>query len=257
MAVQCRATRVGEFVGRGPGVVGAGGADGETAGSAIVWRTSLRLGRIKDLSLVSRVAVAVDDAGDRLYGEKRGEIAANLGWRGNRGQLRQCLANTEAFVVSEKEQFVLDDGPAQRKAELVLLVGLLTEDVEVIAGVHFLVAQKLPQVAVDLVGAGLDDGIHDGAVAAAEFGAVGIGLDFEFGDGIHRRLDDISGAVEDVAQIRIVVDAVEQKVILQRAGAVGAEAIGGFDARSGFGGSNARAKQERVAHSCVRSKEAR
>ena len=104
----------------------AGGADGDAAGSAVVRRISLRQGRIKDLSLVSRVAAAVEHA--RRCGllslEKRGEISANFGWRGNRGQLRQRLANAQAFVVSEKEQFVLDDGPAQRKAELVLLVRL-------------------------------------------------------------------------------------------------------------------------------------
>ena len=95
---------------------------------------------------------------------------------------------------------------------------------------NFFVAQKLPQVAVELVGAGFDDRVHDRAVAAAEFRAVGIGFDLELGDGVHRRLDHIGGAVEHVAEIRIVVDAVEQKVILQRAGAVGAETVSGFDA---------------------------
>ncbi len=178
--------------------------------------------------------------------EKRGKISANLGWRGNCGQLRQRLANAQAFVVSEKEHLVLDDGPAERKAELVLLVRLLTEDVESIDGVEFLVAQKLPQIAVDLVGARLDDGVHDGAVAAAEFRAVGIGFDLELGDGIHRWLDHIGGAVEDVAKIGIVVDAVEQKVILQRAGAVGAETVSSFDARSRLGGSDARAEQSEL-----------
>ena len=152
--------------------------------------------------------------------------------------MRQCLANAQALVISEKEQFVLDDGPAQRKAELVLLVRLLTEDVEGVNRVDFVVAQKLPQVAVEPVGARLDDRVHDGAIPAAEFRAVGIGFNLELGDGIHGGLDDISGSVEDVAQIRIVIDAVEQEVILQRPRAVRAEAIGGFDTRSGFGGSN-------------------
>jgi len=68
-----------------------------------------------------------------------------------------------------------------------------------------------------LVGARLDDGVHDRAIATAEFSTVGIGLDFELGDGIDRRLDHIGSAVEDVAQVRVVVDAVEQEVILQRA----------------------------------------
>jgi hypothetical protein len=104
----------------------------------------------------------------------------------------------------------------------------LTEDIEVIVSVHFLVAQKLPHVAVDLVGARLDDGVHDGAVAAAEFGAVGIGLHLELGDGVHGRLHHIRRAVEHVAQVGVVVNAIEQKVILQRAGAVGAEPVALF-----------------------------
>ncbi len=99
---------------------------------------------------------------------------------------------------------------------------------------------------MDLVGAGLDDGVHDRAVAAAEFGAVGVGFDLEFGDGVHRRLDHIRGAVKHVAQIRIVVDAVEQEIVLQRARAVGAEAVCCFDARAGLGGSDADAEQSEL-----------
>ena len=108
---------------------------------------------------------------------------------------------------------------------------------------NFIVAQKFPHVAVNLVGAGLDDGVHDGAVAAAEFRAVGIGFDLKLRDGIHRRLHHISGAVQNVAQIRVIVNAVEQEVVLQGAGAVGAEAICGFDARPGFGGSHTSAEK--------------
>ncbi len=158
----------------------------------------------------------------------------------------QSLTNAQAFVVPEKKHLVLDDGAAQGKSELVLLVRLLTELVEAVDGIKLFIAQKLPEVAVDLVGARLDDGVHDRAIAAAEFSAVGIGLDLELGDGIDRRLDHIGGTVEHVAQVRVVVDAVEQEVILQRAGAAGAEAESGFDARSGLGGSNARAEQREL-----------
>ena len=78
--------------------------------------------------------------------------------------------------------------------------------------------------------------------AAAEFGAVRVGFHLELGDGIHGRLNHISGAVENVAQICIVVDAVEQKIVLQRAGAVRAKSVGSFDARSGLGRSNSGAE---------------
>ena len=121
-----------------------------------------------------------------------------------------------------------------------------SEDVERIGGVQFVVAQILPQVAVDLVGARLDDGVHDGSVAAPEFGGIGVGFDLELGDGVDRRLHHIGRAIEDVAQIRIVVDSVQQKIILQRARTVGAEAVCSFDARSGLGGSHAHAKQSEL-----------
>ena len=94
--------------------------------------------------------MAIDNTCNRLTElEKRREIAANLGLRGDGGQLRQRLPNAQAFIVSEEEQFVLDDGPAQREAELVLLIRLLAESanariVEGIRGVQFVVAQKLP-----------------------------------------------------------------------------------------------------------------
>ncbi len=69
----------------------------------------------------------------------------------------------------------------------------------------------------------LDDGIHDGAIAAAEFCAVGVGLHFEFADRIHRRLNYVGAAVEYVAEVRVVVDAVEQIVVLEGARSVGTE----------------------------------
>src|ERR1700686_1393980 len=214
--------------------------------------------RVEDLAHVCRVTVAVKSI---LVGwvaididsfcrsgrvENRGEVSANLVRRWNRGELRQPLSNAQAFVVSEKEGFVLDDGPTQSKSKLILFVRLLTEDVEGVGSVNLFVPQKLEHVAVDLVGPGFDGGVHDGAVAAAEFGAVGIGLDLKLGDGVHGRLHHVGGAVENIAQVRIVVDAVEQEVILQSAGAVGAEAESRFDARSGLSGSDADAKKSEL-----------
>ena len=160
------------------------------------------------------------------------------------------LADPQSLVVSKKEHLVLDDRAAQRKAELVLLVRLLAKLVEIVGGIEFFIAQELPNVAVDLICARLDDGIHDGAVAAAKFRAVGIGLDLELGDGVHRRLHHVGSPVEDVAQVGVVVDAVEQEVVLQRACAVGAESVRCFDPRAGLGRSYSSAQQSEMRHSC-------
>src|SRR5580658_9666505 len=99
---------------------------------------------------------------------------------------------------------------------------------------------------MDLVGARLNHGVHDCPVATSEFSAVGVGLNLELGNRIDRRLHHIGGAVQDVAKICVVVDAVQQEIILQRAGAVGAEAIRCYDARSGFSGSHANAQQSQL-----------
>ncbi len=96
---------------------------------------------------------------------------------------------------------------------------------------------------MELIGSGLYNRVHDRAVAAAKLRAIGIGLDFELTDGIDRGLHHVGCAIEHVAQIRVVVDTVEQKVILQRAGAIGAEPISGFDARSWFGCGDAGTKK--------------
>src|ERR1700678_747228 len=79
------------------------GTDGNAARSAVKRRIGLCLVWIENLTRIGRIAAAIQETcrGGRI--EKRGEIPANLGRRGNGGQLRQRLANPKAFVVSEKE----------------------------------------------------------------------------------------------------------------------------------------------------------
>ena len=129
-------------------------------------------------------------------------------------------------------------GPPSVKPNWFCLYGCWPNWSKALVASNFFVAEELPDVAVNLIGAGLDDGVHDGAVAASKFGAVGIGLHFEFGDRVHRRLHHVRGAVQHVAQVGIVVDAVEQEVVLQRRAPLALKPKARFNARSGLGGSD-------------------
>src|SRR5208282_3805027 len=133
------------------------------------------------------------------------------GW--NQRQLRQSLASAKTFRIAEEKKPVLQNWPAQRRPKRILPVLLPSEVVERIAGVEDVVSKKFPHVAVKLVRARLDDRIHYRPIAAPELRAVGVGLNFEFRQRIHRRLNHISAAVQHIAQVRIVVDAIELKIV--------------------------------------------
>ena len=101
------------------------------------------------------------------------------------------LPDAQALIVDEEETAVgavihvrNTNRAAQRCTELIPLVGaapLLKE----VARVEFVIAQKLKDSAVKVIRTGLDCGIEDGAVAAAELSAITTGLDFELLDSIH------------------------------------------------------------------------
>ena len=97
-----------------------------------------------------------------------------------------------------------------------------------IGRIEFIVAEELPDVAMQAVGAGLDGGVEHRTGGTAQLGAELAGLHLELLDGVHRRQDDVVGAVEEVDGVGVVVNAVQQVVVLR-----GAQAVGGKRARSG------------------------
>src|SRR5262249_53372017 len=113
----------------------------------------------------------------------------------------------EALVISEKESFVLDDGPAEPSSELMLLqrFGALGE---VICGVEGVIPQKLPERSMKFVrsGAGDDVGRRTQCIAKLCVGVVRQNL--EFGNCIKRRLKD-EAPIHTVE----VVGAVDQEII--------------------------------------------
>ena len=86
------------------------------------------------------------------------------------------------------------------------------------------------------VGAGFDHGVQNRAIASAEFRAVVVGLNLEFLDGVNGRLNHVRRFIQHVAQIRIIIDSVQQKIILQRTRAVHAESKISAHARARFAG---------------------
>ena len=105
--------------------------------------------------------------------------------------------------------------------------------IEEIFRIELAVAQKFEHTAMELVCAGLDRYIHDGAAGPAEFRAHGVRLHFELGDGVRRGSDDEAGLVGQVFRQAVVIDSVEQIIVLIRAHSVGAEAAGALVARAG------------------------
>src|SRR2546430_6977855 len=79
---------------------------------------------------------------------------------------------------------------------------------------------------------GFDIDVHHRAPGASEFGAHGIGLDAELGDGVGRGSIHIARLVGQVLREAVVVDAVEQIAVLVGANAIRAEASGALIARS-------------------------
>src|SRR6202000_1010580 len=87
---------------------------------------------------------------------------------------RSSRSIAEALVVHEEEQLVLENGTAERGAELVLVeVGLRDVIVIVVGpgvGLPILVLIKIVNAAVELVGSGLGDSDDFAAVYVAVFG---------------------------------------------------------------------------------------
>ena len=127
------------------------------------------------------------------------------------------------------------DWTAGGQSKLVLAVLALLNVVRVfekIRGIELIVAEKLPDGAVQLVGAGFDSGIENRCPGAAEFGTEARGLNFEFLDSIDGRKNNEVRTVQEVHGVGVVVNAVEQVVVLRGPKSIRREGAGGSVAAS-------------------------
>ncbi len=128
------------------------------------------------------------------------------------------------FKAGEIERATLADRPADRESELVLLqrvrvrfaIARAIEVVEGIARVEDVIAEEFVHRAVYEVGSRFDADVDHGSGAASELGGVVARLNLELLDRIEVRHQDLRLAILDADHLRVVVDAVEQEVVLDR-----------------------------------------
>ena len=136
-------------------------------------------------------------------------------------------------------------GPPRRRAKLILVVGL-PAGIERVPSIERIIPEKFVNVAMEAVRSRLDDGVENRAISTSKFRAVRVGLNFEFLNRIDGRLNHIRLAGENVSEIRIIVHAIEQIIVLQRPRAIRAESITGFHARPRLAGNNSRSQQRKL-----------
>ena len=174
-------------------------------------------------------------AGERVLDRGR-EDALPLLHRRHAGGARRAARDAGALVVREEEEPVLDHRAADVEAELVLRVARLGQRDEVVLGaevlvevgvrVELLVAQVVVGRAAERIRPRLGRDRDRPARGAPVLRGVGARHDLELLDRVDRRARDLRRQLLDVLRDRVVVDAVEQEVVLERAVAVHVHAAG-------------------------------
>src|SRR5262249_29616460 len=131
--------------------------------------------------------------------------------RRNGGIDRRCFTAGQILHIEKEECFVSDDRSADGPAEMILAevpawhtAGAVEEGV----GIEFVVADELPDIAVQGVGPALDGGIDNCSRRRAELCRIGACLDPELLQRIGGWLYCLRGTFLKIGQSRIIVDAV-------------------------------------------------
>src|ERR1700729_1322906 len=133
---------------------------------------------------------------------------------GNSGYEALALALAEALIVHEKEGVVLDNGPADRAAKLVLhkvRQPLGCRVVEKVARVQRRIAQELKSVAVEAVRSGLQSDVHY-AAASSDLRHEVAGFHHELLHGFERRQNGAQALID-----LVIVNAVQNKGVIRLA----------------------------------------
>ena len=153
-----------------------------------------------------------------------------------RGQVQEHdvrLRVALTVVVEEEKIAIRPDRPAERAAELVVVVGRFRSVVQHVDGVvrvERLVAVELEGRSVQVVGAGLGDDVDHGATGAAILGGERVRVDLEF---FYRVLAELirgtsgAGAADGLAEERVVVVRSVDDQAVERAALTGEADVAG------------------------------
>ena len=163
-------------------------------------------------------------AGSRTTTTVRIEHSVSFAERRHRQETVFLGVDAADFKAGEIERATLADRPADRESELVLLqrvrvrfaIARAIEVVEGVARVEDVIAEEFVHRAVYDVGSRFDADVDHGSGAASELGGVVARLNLELLDGIDVRHQDLRLSILDAHHLRVVVDAVEQEVVLDR-----------------------------------------
>src|SRR4051812_45640608 len=101
----------------------------------------------------------------------------------------------KSFVVDEEERFLLHNGTAQRRAELILVESRLLSGhrLKEARRVEDGVTVEFPEFAMELVGAALNAGVDDRPCRPPKLGAIVVRLHAELRERVWIGLDDLIG----------------------------------------------------------------
>ena len=159
--------------------------------------------------------------GQRGIAQLREIALAHEGGRHRVGP-RRSVDDAVQLHVAEIEELVLPYRQAERSAKLVFVIFGNRKRVPVLR-VQLVAAEVLPHITMDVVGAGLNAGVHHSAGRMPEFCAEIARLQVKLGQRVGRGALDISGSIQEVDEVSIVIHTVQNEVILRSSLAVGHE----------------------------------
>ena len=215
---------------RGVVVARAGGLRAQRAGGQIAKHQQRQRADLRARALqrgdgnhagrVHRARVGVGDGNRVTLGVNK--LAGGLRCGGQRSLLSRAQTAAEAFVVAKIENLVFADRAARRRAKLVLHQrrGLPVGGRDWAFRVEDRVAQVLPQVAVQLIGATARNLVHQPACCLAKLGVLVAGGKAELAQRVRAQLDRLVREAKVVQAPAIVIQAVQQEGVHLAAQAV-------------------------------------
>src|SRR5215471_2867921 len=145
------------------------------------------------------------------------------------GQARDAGPDPGALIVGEKEELVFDDWSANLAPELILYLlwlALVRAVQEEVICVEQSITPEFIDSAVEGIGAAASRHIDGGTRAAAVLSGIWIADDLKLLNCVNRRPDYLRSELLDVLGNRVVIDAIQDEVVLQRSDAVNVDAAG-------------------------------